>query len=324
MAADSQGDCETLVKMVDVIKKFRFKKWNWRVVSRNSNISKDDIVNNSTWSWNREFIMLNPNITMNDIFNNGNTKLKRFIDKKYIIEICQNPNITMETVKKYPGFGWQWDLIIKNPGIYPKDVFENIDIPWNLDYLSGNPNLTPNDIESHPEIKWNDYIFNSIHMTKEFVLAHIDEYNSTELKYYMYDLSKNLKLTINDFEDYPRLANLLDWSGLSENISFTISDIIKNPQYPWEWEWVSNNPNVTLQIIIDSMGENTNDNNIDWDWSELIRNPGIDFNDINDNCDLPWDLTAISWNPNLTAKNIIDHPEIEWNFEALSYLGIIT
>ena len=60
----------------------------------------------------------------------------------------------------------------------------------------------------------------------------------------------------------------------------------KNPDSPWDWYCVSQNPNITMDII---------ENNLDkpWNWSEVL-------------------------NPNFDIQMYFKYPEFDWNLNWIS------
>ena len=102
----------------------------------------------------------------------------------------------------------------------------------------------------------------------------------------------------------PRLQ--CDWWSVSRNPGITMQDIIDNPQCFWEFFAVSENPNLTVDIL--SMYAP-----IRFKWYSVTSNPGITMQDIMDHPEYPWDPYAICENPNLSIQMILDTPVERWN-----------
>ena len=71
--------------LINLIKKYPDKEWNWYYISANPNITWKDIKENPSKPWDCECISSNPNITWNTIKNNPNYPLEKiwFFQSKY-------------------------------------------------------------------------------------------------------------------------------------------------------------------------------------------------------------------------------------------------
>ena len=65
---------------------------------------------------------------------------------------------------------------------------------------------------------------------------------------------------------------------------------------------------------------------VDWDWEIVTQNPNITSEIVANNLSYPWDFEYVSSNlmDNITAQMIIDNPDKEWNFHVLSIWPGIT
>jgi hypothetical protein len=89
-------------------------------------------------------------------------------------------------------------------------------------------------------------------------------------------------------------------------------DIIKaNPDKPWNWIMISENPNLTIEMILSNP-------NKQWNWNEISRNPNITMDIIKANPDKPWNWIMISENPNLTIEMILSNPDKIWSWFLMS------
>ena len=86
------------------------------------------------------------------------------------------------------------------------------------------------------------------------------------------------------------------WYGISQNPNITWDIIINNPDKPWRWCGINQNPNITWDIII---------NNPDkpWDWNAFSFNKNISWNIIKDNPNKQWNWYGLSKNPNILKPN---------------------
>ena len=88
-------------------------------------------------------------------------------------------------------------------------------------------------------------------------------------------------------------------------------DFIMKHENKLKWSWLSQNPNITWDII-----QNNLDKHLDWNW--LSQNPNITWEIIQNNLDKPWNWNGISENPNITwdiIKNNLDKP---WDWDYIS------
>ena len=86
---------------------------------------------------------------------------------------------------------------------------------------------------------------------------------------------------------------------------------MKYPNKQWNWDFISNNPNLTLEIIMKYP-------NKPWDWDTISQNSNITMEMIESNPDKPWNWGCISFNPNLTMYMIETYPEKPWNWKYIA------
>lgn len=155
-----------------------------------------------------------------------------YIDwSKYDI-ILENPNITTETVEKYPEFNWKWEKMHKIKNLNEEFIKRNIDNKWNwyelsehkvisLDFisknseelrskknLSCNPNITPSEVIEHPEIEWNHRQLYYNMVVKREVL---------DLDTILTQVSENNELFVRIFKEYTK--NVVNDDKLDELIN---------------------------------------------------------------------------------------------------------
>jgi len=59
--------------------------------------------------------------------------------------------------------------------------------------------------------------------------------------------------------------------------------------------------------------------NKSWNWSSISQNPNITWEIIRDNPDKPWNWYCISCNPNITWEIIRDNPDRNWSWRGISF-----
>ena len=175
-----------------------------------------------------------------------------------------------------------WTLVQKYP-----------DAKWSWSWVSMNPNITWEIIQDNPDYPWNWY---GIPCNPNVPLDIIAKYNPDYIH-----LNPNVTLEI--MQD-----SLGDWDEISKRASWEI--ILNNLEEDWEWYYVSENPNVTWNIInkfdkqwfcYQSVSVNVNNNpDYPWNWYGISMNPNITWEIIKNNPDQPWDWRGVSWNPNIT------------------------
>ena len=62
-----------------------------------------------------------------------------------------------------------------------------------------------------------------------------------------------------------------------------------------------------------------NNTNKPWNYSYLSQNPNITWEIVQDNPNIPWNYHYLSQNPNITWEIVQDNSEIPWNYKSLSY-----
>ena len=103
------------------------KPWDFRLLSKNPNITWDIVQANPDKPWNFNYLSENPNITWDIVQANPN--------KPWNFDWL-SLNITWDFVKANPNKPWDFDYLSKNPNITWDIVQANPDKHWNFDYLS--------------------------------------------------------------------------------------------------------------------------------------------------------------------------------------------
>jgi hypothetical protein len=88
---------------------------------------------------------------------------------------------------------------------------------------------------------------------------------------------------------------LWDWYGISENPNITWEIIQNHPEKPWNWYGISQNPNITCDIIRTNPEKS-------WDWYWISRNLNITWDIIQNHSEKSWNWDWISQNPMTQAK----------------------
>ena len=293
------------------------------------------------WDWKE--ISANPNLTVEIIKKNKNKKLNWE-------EISANPAITMEIVKAHPLWPWNIKGLSQNPNLTADFVKENLEEDWNWGLMAQNENMEIELIELcvgylSPSSDLH-YSFLSFceNLTIEFVKKHIDK------NWVWEDLSANEYFATPEIvEANPDLP--WNWESLSSNKNFTMEYIETHPELPWSIRDIFMNGNLTAEFMkkhmsnvprlpngeyedmtcvwdqppqyINEVMKLIKDKDmpiVDWDWWGISQCVPIQF--IEDNPDLPWNWKSISMNENLTTDfleaHITKHTSYKWSWNYLS------
>ena len=123
-------------------------------------------------------------------------------------------------------------------------------------------------------------------------------------------MSKTIKGRLNNLDKYiqskwgeyywnflMKYEDRLDWNGISQNPNITMEIIENSPEKPWDWANISKNPNITMKII-----ENNPDKS--WDWYNISYNPNLTMEMIEKRPNKPWNLNYISYNKFTKEKEL--------------------
>ena len=92
------------------------KSWDWSCLSRNPNITFDDVLAHPNKSWNWIFLSANPNITFDNVLAHPDKPWNWYW-------LSQNPNITFDIVQTHPKQPWDWNGLSNNSFIKAKQRF---------------------------------------------------------------------------------------------------------------------------------------------------------------------------------------------------------
>ena len=81
-----------------------------------------------------------------------------------------------------------------------------------------------------------------------------------------------------------------DWARLSENPNVTWEIVKDNLDKPWNWDYLSMNPNITWDVVQANPDK-------PWSWCCLSANPNISWDIVESNPDKPWNRWNLHANP---------------------------
>lgn len=127
--------------------------WDWESISGNVGIKIKDIYDYPDLPWNWHYVSRNPNLTYDDLIKlkNGFKTSNGVLAFGYISTLLY----------------WEW-ISLKMP-LTIQQLKSSRDLPWDYDYLSGNMSFTLSMMLSNSEIPWNFYKISRIGSTLDDV-----------------------------------------------------------------------------------------------------------------------------------------------------------
>lgn len=195
-------------------------EWKWEDVSDNKSLTSEFILSHLDEKWNWEKIFQNPNIDYDILADSKidlSRELKNSFEKDLYYPIVAK-NVTSKFIKKYKDIFLQrkdveiFDAIHRNGRLTLEDIKEDPDLIVSYQYFSENPNLTIEYLIANKDEKWN---FSLLSRNKAFKMKDIIKGIINGIKWDYTGLSKNPNVTF-DFIYATRYEN---WSGidLSQN-----------------------------------------------------------------------------------------------------------
>ena len=214
---------------VDVLVQHKDLPWNWDELSKNKNITADDILrtlhHNLPWNW--ETISRSKEFTLDQIH--------ACHDLINWDALSKNSHITQEMIQSTPHLNWtalgriramptlqimEVLMEMKQRAVdNPREPLENMAIRIRID----------NEIQSREDINL------------ELITA-----NPT-YPWRWYNLSNTLSL--DEILSAPHLN--WGWASISTRQELSIDFVLGNPQYPWNFTYISEHPSLTLEHIRD-------------------------------------------------------------------------
>ena len=235
--------------------------------------------------------------------------------------ISSRKDLTIEFIKHFKNQLNQSEIAYN---INLKDVIENPDLPWNYDALSWNTQISSNDLIEYPDLPWN-YANLTNHIDPDFIYA------NPNLPWDEDVLSEIVSL---DF--ILQNSEVIGVNRLSErNPNLNIDYVLEHLDDIYNWIDVYQNPNITLDDIIQNKLHMENkyafqytypeyciENGLEINWLDLTQTALLDI--IEKYPDQPWSKNHLSQNTNMTMDYVLAHPDIKWYYEQLSCDNQIT
>jgi hypothetical protein len=126
---------------------------DWNLLSSNTNLTIDIIINNLDKQWNWFLLSNNKNIKFKDILKHLN-----IINNWNWYELCLKEDLEWNDIISNPKLPWDWSAISQNYNLTTFEfIMNNPDKPWKWLNISKNPNITWDIISSNPELPWDWY-----------------------------------------------------------------------------------------------------------------------------------------------------------------------
>lgn len=221
--------------------------------------------------------------------------------------LSQNINLTADIIEQNINMPWSWYWLSLNPSITWELVQQNLDKKWCWYYLSRNPAITCEIIEQNSNYDWDYYSMSfNPNLTWEFLNRNLNK------NWHWYWVSAKVNVTCEIIEQNLNSNNPLPWNwvGLSQNPNITLDFVINNLDKTWNWYYVSKNLTITWTFIEQNL---VNDNPLPLSWKGLSLNPNImNEKNIEKICieygDKNWDWTSIYLN-SAEIHNIYNNTE---------------
>lgn len=316
------------MRLIDLIKanyaKISPESITWSFLSRNSNITLDDMLETPSFPWNMEYGCYNPNITMKlrsqhpelnlrwqSFMNNPSITIN---DVLYNIDKPWNwyaltRRFSLQCICSHPTLPWDYAGLSSNCDITIQYVLLNPAISWNWECLSSHENITPLDVFQHPELPWVLYALCENVNFSIYDLIHFQ--NTYRPDEYPYFVSRHINCRFHDILNIGLDAYAWNWNQLSRSIQITCEDLVKYKDLSWDWVRLSGNETVTLDYVLQYP-------KLSWNWEGLSSNKSITLDIVLHHPELPWEYTGLSRNENMTIQFIYDRPDKLWDWEEIA------
>jgi len=227
-------------------------------LSKNMNITIEDVLKYPDLPWCPEFLITNKNFTLGDMFVllESSTILSDWTSDEIVYRYSSNPGLTLEVVKAYGEEAWNWYYVTQHPWV-TESMLKGKHYPWSEEGFLCNPNLTMDFMLNTPNIAWHWVILSNPGITWEDIIN--------------------------------RHCDRLDWWGVSTNPNITLEIVRNNLLEKWNWRALSHHPNITWDMIMDNP-------DLPWNKRHVSLNPNITWDIVRDNPEWPWCWESISKN----------------------------
>lgn len=227
-------------------------------------------------------------------------------------DISANPGISLKYIDDHPEFPWEiknvgsynGNGLSENPNLTMKYVLDHMDLKWDWSRISSNSGITLQDIEDNLQLPWEwELIARNPNITLDFILKHIDHYNTRGTAHY---LGRTKNITLENIQQHPEL--FFNGSQLSDNPNLTV-DYIKSvddrDQIFYRWiSMIGSKRYITFSEIMNWKEVVENDEYFDKIIQGFSHNTNLTRETIDNNLNLNWCWMTICINPAITIQDI--------------------
>ena len=169
--------------------------WKWNLISQNKHISSEFVLIHFNENWSVHALLEHIPLSVHLL-----GTLSSYLVPEFGEELSKNPSITVEIIKEFPWFKWEWCSLSCNKSIDTEFVKAFPDKPWNYEFLASNHNVDPDYIctalsgnipwqtlcilASHPNLT-PEILFKNDHLDWPFFLIELFNSNIHEfIKYF--------------------------------------------------------------------------------------------------------------------------------------------
>lgn len=186
-----------------------------------------------------------------------------------------------------------WFLLSLNLNIF--EIISNPHLPWSRSGLSHNRGITISIIMNtgftNLSGNW-DWKCLSKNQPLAVIISLFNTY-----PWCIRELSKRTDINSQLFQLLLANVNEIDWYAISKNLD--METILDHPHLPWDLIGLSNNKDITLEIV-DSVSFPNATNN--WNWFSLSQT--IPISDILNNLNRNWNMNGLCSHPQLLVSHL--------------------
>ncbi len=114
-----------------------------------------------------------------------------------------------------------------------------------------------------------------------------------------------------DYSDYSDYLNYSDYSDYLDYVDYSDLDFVDRLNcldHSKRWEYISQNPNITMEFIIEHLDK-------PWNWGLLSENKNINMDFVRKHSNKRWNWDYISVNPIVTMDYVTKNPKHPWRWD---------
>ena len=286
---------------------------NWKVLSKNKNISKKFILNYIDQPWDFDHLSANPNVTQELVGYFPDKPWNWLIlyninENEFLLEFCVRNISNLDALYKNDATQYYVQLgLARRINVIKWEFIEYFhDYNWNWGVFSKCQNISWDFVKSHLDKNWNwDDILNNVPL--EIVIE-----NPNLPWNWRYVTAKIL-----DWDVVKENSNLpWDWSLLNSRDDIDKDVIESFPDGQWDWDNLSRPDYLQYEILFHFQDK-------PWNWKELSKSVPeiIPFEFLATHLDKPWDDEILwdraSYYTDIPLAFLVAHRDKPWNWEMI-------